>query len=158
MFILRILSQQDILILNRAYSSASVGPDLCARHVQCEDEEGQGYFCLQVQAAQVGVQGSYKGEHYQEELEKSHRHDHKIDRSGVNFFVDFASSINKSKIVAVNEMFEDEVEAAKWSDERARDGEHDHHGEDQHHPCILLTKSKFIDDSFSNCRRICFTS
>ena len=87
MFILRILSQQDILILDRAYSSASVGPDLCARHVQCEDEEGQGYFCLQVQAAQVGVQGSYKGEHYQEELEKSHRHDHKINRSGMDFLL-----------------------------------------------------------------------
>ena len=64
MFILRIFPQQDILILDRAYSSASVGPDLCTRPVQCDYEEGQGYFCLQIQAAQVGVKGSYEGEHY----------------------------------------------------------------------------------------------
>ena len=54
-------------------------------------------------------------------------------------------------------MFEDEVEAAKWSDERARDGEHDHHGKDQHHPCILLTKSEFVNDGLMYCWTICLT-
>ena len=59
----------------------------------------------------------------------------------MNFFIDPTPRINKGKIMAIHKMFEDEVETAKWSDKRTGDGEHDHHGKDQHHPCILLTKA-----------------
>ena len=37
-----------------------------------------------------------------------------------------------------------EVQAAKGGDERTGDGEDDHHGEYQHHPGVVLTKSAII--------------
>ena len=158
MLILRIFSKQHILILDRTNPSAGVGPDLSATHVQRQDEEGQGNLGSEVYCIDIRIQGSNERENNHEELKKSNRHNHKVYCSCMNFLVDAAPGVDKSKIMTIYEMFEDEVETAKWSDERTGDGEHDHHRKDQHHPCILLTKSKFIDDSFSNCWRICFTS
>ena len=75
----------------------------------------------------------------------------------MNFLVDLTPGVNKGKIVTIYEMFEDEVETAKWSDERTGDGEHDHHGKDQHHPGILLTKAELICNSLSYCRSVRLT-
>ena len=62
----------------------------------------------------------------------------------MDFLVDLASCINKSKIMPVNEVLEDEVETSKGGDEGAGNGEHDDHGKDEHHPGILLSKPEFI--------------
>ena len=76
----------------------------------------------------------------------------------MNLLVYFASCINKSKIVTINQMFEDEIETTKGSDKRTGDGEHDNHGKDEHHPGILLPKSELIDDGLLDSRAICLAS
>ena len=70
MLILMILSKQDILILDRTYSSAGVGPDLSTGNVQGQDEEGKGNLGTQIQGAQVGIQRSDEGKDNHEELKK----------------------------------------------------------------------------------------
>ena len=62
----------------------------------------------------------------------------------MDFLVDLASFVDKSEIVPIHKVLEDEVEAAEGGDEGAGDGEHDDHCEDQHHPRVLLSKSEFI--------------
>ena len=62
----------------------------------------------------------------------------------MDFLVDLAPFVDESKIVAIHKVLEDEVEAAEGGDEGAGDGEHDDHRKDQHHPCVLLSKSEFI--------------
>ena len=43
-------------------------------------------------------------------------------------------------------MLENEVEAAEGRDERAGDAVHDDHGEEEHHSCVLLAKTKLHRD------------
>lgn len=64
----------------------------------------------------------------------------------MDFLVDLASCINKSKIMPVDEVLEDEVETSKGGDEGTGDGEHDDHGKDEHHPGILLSEPEFIPE------------
>ena len=47
-------------------------------------------------------------------------------------------------------MFQNEVETTKWSDEGTGDGEHDHHGEDEQHPGIMLSKAELEFDRSSD--------
>merc|ERR1719494_1443457 len=58
-------------------------------------------------------------------------------------------------VLPIHKVLEDEVEAAEGGDEGAGDGEHDDHRKDQHHPRVLLSKSEFIPDCFSNDRSVC---
>ena len=41
----------------------------------------------------------------------------------MNFLVDLASGVNKCKVMAINKMFENEIETTKRSDERTWVGE-----------------------------------
>ncbi len=47
-------------------------------------------------------------------------------------------------------MLEDKVKTAEGRDERAGDAVHDHHGEEEHHPCILLPEPELHRDSTSS--------
>ena len=89
----------------------------------------------------------------------------------MDFPVDLAWCVHKSKIVPVDHVLEDEVETSKGSDEGAGDGEHDDHGEDEHHPGILLAKPELIPelknsryvlflrpDGFSDAGSVCFAT
>ena len=158
MFILRIISEEHIFILDRADSPAGVRPDLCTADIQGENKESQGTLGSQIDCLEVRIKGSDEGENDHEKLKKCYRHDDKIDCCCMDLLVYFASCINKSKIVTVHEMFEDEIETTKGSDKRTGNREHDNHGKDEHHPCILLSKSELIYDGLMNSRTICLTS
>ena len=165
MFILRIITCQcHILIFdwtangrfidsasleNASFSpdlSARVGPDLAAAHIEGDEEEQDRNLCPQSKVIEVCVQAPYHREQNHEELQQSDRHDDKVDGRCVDFLVDLASFVNKSKIMPVDEVLEDEVETAKGGDEGAGDGEHDDHGKDEHHPGVLLPKPEFIPE------------
>ena len=118
MVILGIITEQHIFILDRAYSSTCVGPDLGTADVQGEDEEGKGNLGLEMPGTEVGIQGSDEGEDNHKELKKRYRHDNKVDSCSMHFLVDLTPGTDKCKIVTIHEMLVDEVETAKGSDKR----------------------------------------
>ena len=71
MFIIRIFSKQDIFILDRTYSSASVGPDLGTADVQGEDEKGKRNFGSEIYRFEVRIQGADERKDNHEKLQKS---------------------------------------------------------------------------------------
>ena len=123
---------------------ASVRPDLAAADVHGDEEEQDGDLGPQGKVGEACVQAPDHREDDHEELQQGDGHDHKVDRCCVDFLVDLAPFVDKSEIVAIHKVLEDEVEAAEGGDEGAGDGEHDDHRKDQHHPCVLLSKSEFI--------------
>ena len=123
---------------------AGVRPDLAAADVHGDEEEQDGYLGPQGKVGEAGVQAPDHREDDHEELQQGDGHDHKVDRCCVDLLVDLAPFVDKSEIVPIHKVLEDEVEAAKGGDEGAGDGEHDDHRKDQHHPCVLLSKSEFI--------------
>ena len=125
---------------------ASVGPDLAATHVHGDKEEQNGNFCPQSEVIEVCVKAPYHRKYNHEELQQSNGHDDKVDGRCMDFLVDLAACVNKSKIMPVDEVLEDEVETTKGGDEGAGNGEHDDHSKDKHHPGILLPKAEFIPE------------
>ena len=123
---------------------AGVRPDLAAADVHGDEEEQDGDLGSQGKVGEAGVQAPDHREDDHEELQQGDGHDHKVDRCCVDFLVDLAPFVDKSEIVPIHKVLEDEVEAAEGGDEGAGDGEHDDHRKDQHHPCVLLSKSEFI--------------
>ena len=71
MFILRIFSKQHIFILDRTYSSASVGPDLGAADVEGEDEKGKRNFGSEIDGFEVRIKGADERKDNHEKLKKS---------------------------------------------------------------------------------------
>ena len=120
MFILYIVTcQRHILIFdwtangrfidseNTSFSpdlSARVGPDLAAAHIEGDEEEQDRNLCPQGKVIEVCVQAPYHREQNHEELQQSDRHDDKVDGRCVDFLVDLASFVNKSKIMPVDEV------------------------------------------------------
>ena len=67
-----------------------------------------------------------------------------VDGAAVDVLVDLGSLVGEVDVVSVHCVLDEEVGEAEGGDEGAGDGEHDHHRKDQHHPCVLLSKSEFI--------------
>ena len=128
---------------------ASVRPDLAATDVHGDEEEEDGDLGPQGKVGEACVQAPDHREDDHEELQQGDGHDHKVDRCCVDFLVDLAPFVDKSEIVPIHKVLEDEVEAAEGGDEGAGDGEHDDHRKDQHHPRVLLSKSEFIPNVLS---------
>ena len=53
-------------------------------------------------------------------------------------------------------MFQKEVKTSKWSYERARNGEYDDHGKDEHHSGVMFSKPKLQPDGPSDGRKFSF--
>ena len=140
---------EDLYVRHSSFSpdlSASVGPDLATADIDSDEEEQDRNFCPQSEVVEACVQAPDHREQNHEELQQSDRHDDKVDGRCMDFLVDLASCVNKSKIMPVDEVLEDEVETTKGGDEGAGDGEHDDHGKDEHHPGVLLSEPEFIPE------------
>ena len=94
MTVLRIISQQDILVLDGTDSPARVGPDLGAAHIEGQNEETNGHLAPQVESLDVGVEGPDHREDDHDQLEQSHRHDDEMDGRGVDFLVYLTSVVS----------------------------------------------------------------
>ena len=146
MTVLLVLPQHHVLVFDGTDLATRVGPDLRAAHVQSDDEETQRHLGPHVQGAEGLLQGPDVAEDDHEELEQRHGHDDKVDGSGVHLLVDPAPSVDEGEVVSVHQVLEDEVEETEGCDEGTGEGEHDHHGEDQHHPGVLLPEPELVLD------------
>lgn len=86
-FVIRIIGQQNIFISHSTYPLTSVGPDLSAADVDCQDEETHGHLGPEADGRHVRVQAPDEGEDYHEELEQSHAHYNKMNGCGVDLLV-----------------------------------------------------------------------
>ena len=94
MTITRIISQENILVLDGTDLPAGVGPDLSAAHIECQNEETNGNLAPQVESLDVGVQGPDHREQDHDQLQQSHGHDHEMYGGGVDLLVYLTSVIS----------------------------------------------------------------
>ena len=104
------------------------------------------YLSAGIERREAVVQRADEAEDDHEELEQRHGHDHEVDGERVHLLVDLAARVHEGEVVPVHEVLEHEVEEAEGCDEGAGHGEHDDHGEDEHHPGVLLPKPELVLD------------
>ena len=110
------------------------------------------YTCIQylsagIERREAVVQRADEAEDDHEELEQCHGHNHEVDGERVHLLVDLAARVHEGEVVPVHEVLEHEVEEAEGCDEGTGHGEHDDHGEDEHHPGVLLPEPELVLDS-----------
>ena len=94
MTITRIISQQNILVLDGTDLPAGVGPDLSAAHIECQNEETNGHLAPQVESLDVRVEAPDHREDDHDQLEQSHGHYHEMDSCGVDLLVDLTPVVS----------------------------------------------------------------
>ena len=58
--------------------------------------------------------------------------------------VNLTGGVDEGEVVFVHHVLENEVEKAKWGDERAGEREHDHQCEDVQYSSVLVTESELV--------------